>query len=181
MASLMTAAIEGDFRDRLPEIARALGRRPLGGVQPFPDWASVASLAAQPNYLGAVCSGAWTVLADDGELTAELFDNPEMGATLASRYSTRVVGAFGFTVTGGCGFRVHSPTGTRSVLVDQHGVVENEGEPIPGEVSTDLDKHDMYSVLDILSLLGLDIADGVERSTQCALVMLAPKRKKRSK
>jgi hypothetical protein len=180
VASFFTAALEGDFRDRLTDIVRACGRRPVGEVLPFADWGSVAPLVARPNHLGAAVSGRWTVLVDDGEMTADLFDNPEVGAALAARYATRVVCAFAHSVTGGCGYRVHTPAGTRSVVVDESGVVENEGEPLPGEDTADLDKHDMYSVLDVLGLVGLDVADGVEASVQCAALQLAPKRAKRS-
>lgn len=176
MASFFTAALEGDFRDQLADIVRACGRRPVGEVRLFSDWASVAPLAARKNHLAAACSGGWTVLVDDGEMTADVFDHPAAGAALAARYSTRVVSAFGHTVAGGCGFRVYTPAGARSVVVDQDGVVEDEGEPIPGEDTAHLAKHDMYSVLDTLGLLGLDLADGVESSTRCALVRLAPKR-----
>ena len=178
MASFFAAALEGDFRDRLADVVRACGRRPVGEVRLFNDWASVAPLAVRKNHLAAACSGGWTVLVDDGEMTADLFDNPEAGAALSARYVTRVVSAFGQTVAGGCGFRAHTPAGTRSVVVDHDGVVEDEGEPLPGEDTTDLDKHDMYSVLDTLGLLGLDFADGVESSTRCALVRLAPKGRK---
>ncbi len=180
MASFFAAALEGDFHDRLAEIAQACGRRPVGTIQSFADWSSVAALAVQKNHLASARSGKWTILVDDGEFTADLFDNTEIGAALAVRYGTRVVCAFGHTVAGSCGYRVHTPAGTRSVVIDQEGVIENDGMPLPGEDTTDLDQHDMYSVLDILGLLGLDIVDGVESSTQCALVQLAPKRGKRA-
>jgi hypothetical protein len=173
-------ALEGDYRDCLAEIARTCGRRPAGKVRLFSDWSSVAPFAARKGYLGAACSGAWTVLVDDWDVTADIFDRPEVGAALASRYHTRVVSAFGHSVIGECGFRVHTPGGTRSVLVTPEGVVEDEGEPIPGEEPVDPEEYNEHSVLGVLELLGLDIADGVESSTRCALLQLATRRSKRT-
>src|SRR5262249_9802302 len=152
----------------------------VGEVQRFDGWASVAPFASRPNYLAAAVSGNWTVLVDDWEVTAHLFDHPEVAAALAARYGTRVVSAFAHSVTGGRGERDHGAAGTRSVVIDQNRVVEDAGEALPGEDTADLHKHDMYSVLDVLALLGLDVADGVEASRRCAVVQLAPKRGKRS-
>jgi hypothetical protein len=118
-------------------------------------------------------------LVDDGAFTADLFDQPEVGEALARQYDTRVASAFGCSAIGSCGYRVHSPAGTRSVVVDVDGVVEDEGEPLPGEVTDDIDQHDMYSVLDTLALLELDVEEGVESSTRCAVLRLAPKRGRR--
>ncbi len=179
-AKFVAVALEGDFRDQLAEIARACGRRPVGDVRLFTDWSSVAPFVAQKGYLGAARSGPWTVLVDDWEVTAHIFDNPEIGADLASRYGTRVVSAFGHCVTGDFGFRIHTPSDTRSVLVTQGGVIEDEGVPIPGEEPVDPEEYNEYSVLGTLELLGLDIADGVESSTSCALLQLAKKRGKRA-
>jgi hypothetical protein len=179
-AKFVAVALEGDFCDRLAEIARACGARPVGKVRLFTDWNSVAPFAAQKGYLGAACSGGWTVLVDDWELTAYVFDHPRVGAGLALRYRTRVVSAFGHSVTGDCGFRVHWPGGARSVLVTPEGVAENEGGPVPGEEPVDANEYNEYSVLGTLALLGLDIVDGVESSTRCALLRLAKKRGKRA-
>jgi hypothetical protein len=181
VSSFAAAALEGDFCDRLAEIARACGRRLVGDVQQFDGWGPVAPLASRPNHLAAAVSGNWTVLVDDWEVTAHLFDRPEVATGLAARYGTRVVGAFAHSVTGGCGYRVHTPAGSRAVVIDQDRVVEDAGEPLPGEDTTDLHQHDMYSVLDVLALLGLDVADGVEASTRCAIVRLAPRRGKRTR
>jgi hypothetical protein len=181
MAGFCVAAIEGDYCHRLAEIARACKRRHVGKARLLTAWASAAPFARQENFLAAARSGDWTVLIDEGALTCYLFDNPEVGPTLASRFGTRVVAAFAYCVMGSCGYRVHSAAGTRSVVVDQDGVVEDHGEPIPGEDTTDLHLHDMYSVLDILGLLGLDVEDGVESSTRCAVLQLAPKRVKKPK
>jgi hypothetical protein len=105
-------------------------------------------------------------------VTAAIFTDPALGAALAVRYSTRCVIAFYHSVTDAGGFWVHSPDGTRSVLVDQEGVVE-EGKSILGEEPYDLEEFNEYSVLGALELLGLDLLDGVEASTRCALLRLA--------
>jgi hypothetical protein len=139
----------------------------------FADWASVSPFVNQKGYVGAARSGGWTVLVDDGSVTGRIFDEVDLGARLADKYATRVVSAYGSSVTGFCGFRVHMPGGIRSVLVDQDGLVEDEGEPIPGEEPVDPETFDEYSVLDTLELLGLDIADGVETSGRCALLQFA--------
>jgi hypothetical protein len=175
----VAVALEGDFRDQLAEIAQACGRRPVGKVRIFTDWSSVAPFVRQKGYLGAACSANWTVLVDDWELTAYIFDHPEIGETLANQYRTRVVSAFGHSVTGECGYRVHTPGAIRSVLVTAEGVIEEEGEPIPGEDPIDPEEFSEDSVLASLELLGLDIADGVESSTRCALLQLTKKRGKR--
>jgi hypothetical protein len=176
----VAVALEGDFRDQLADIARVCGRRPLGNVRSFAKWKAVAPFIARSGYLGAACSGPWTVLVDDWEVTAQIFDNPGIGEELATRYGTRVVSAFGHSVTGDCGFRVHTPSCTRAVLVTPEGVIEDEGEPIPGEDPVDPEEYNEDSVLAALELLGLDIADGVETSTRCALLRLAKKRGKRA-
>ena len=180
MASFSAAALEGDYCENLLEIAKACGRRPVGQVLHFSSWPEVAPLAESPNHLAAALSGGWTVLIDDHYVTAHLFDNPVIGATFAARYGTRFVSAFAYSVTGWCGYRVHTPTGTRSVMLDEFGIVENEGDPLPGEDTSDIDKHEMYSILDLLGTLGLDVGEGVEASTKCAVVRLAAKRIRRS-
>ena len=53
MASFVVAALEGDFRDPLAEIARMCGRRPIGEVQLLTDWASVAAFTPQKNHLSS--------------------------------------------------------------------------------------------------------------------------------
>ena len=103
-----------------------------------------------------------------------------MPPALVSRYRTRVVSAFAHSVSGGCGYRVHTPQGVRSVVVLQHEVLEALGDPLPSEDTADLEGHEMYSVLDVLGLIGLDVADGVEASVRCAVLQLAPERAKRS-
>lgn len=45
----------------------------------------------------------------------------------------------------------------------------------PARDTADLDQHEMYSVLDVLELVGLDVADGVEASARCAVLELAPR------
>jgi hypothetical protein len=176
MPSFITAALEGDFLDRLPEIVRACGRQPVGEVQRFAAWASAASFARRPNHLAAAISGGWTVLVDNWELTDYLFDHPEACAALARQYRTRVVSAYAQSVSGGCAYRVHNRRGarSRSVAVLQHEVLEDLGKPLPGEDTADLERHDMYSVLDVLGLIGLDVADDVEASPRCAVLQLAP-------
>ena len=176
MLSFIAAALEGDFLDSLPEIVGACGRRSVGKVQYFTDWATASSLGYCEDHLAAAFSGTWTVLVDDEVVSEYLFDNPTVGAALATRYGTRVVSAFAHSVAGICGYRVHTPTGSRSVVIN-NGIVEaDEGEPLPGEDTANLDKHWMWSVLDVLKLVGLDVADGVVASTRCVVVQLAPKR-----
>jgi hypothetical protein len=181
MASFIVAALEGDFLDHLPEIARACRRRPVGEVQYFADWPSAAPLARRPNSLSAAISGAWTVLGDDSELTDYLFGHPKVCAALASRYRTRVVSAFAQSVSACCGYRVHTPRSVRSVAVLQNEVLEDLGDPLPGEDTDDLERHGMYSVLAVLGLIGLDVADGVEASVRCAVLQLAPQQRPSAK
>jgi hypothetical protein len=168
MSSFITAALEGDFLDRLPEIARACGRRPVGKVKRFRCWAATMPFSRRPNHLTAAISGGWTVLVDDWELTDYLFDHAEVCADLAARYRVRLVSAFAQSVSGGCGYRLHNRAGarSRSVAVLQGEVLEDMGKPVPGEDAANLELHDMYSVLEVLELIGLDIADGVEVSTR---------------
>ena len=173
MAKFLAVALEGDLLDSLDELVRACGKEPIGEVRLFAAWASVSPLVTQKGYLGAARSGDWTVLVDDGSVTGPIFDDVELGARLARRYATRVVSAYGSSVSGFCGYRVHTPGGLRSVLVGQERVVEDEGEPIPGEEPLDPDTFNEYSVPGTLELLGLDIADGVESSGRCALVQFA--------
>ncbi|VTR96502.1 unnamed protein product [Gemmata massiliana] len=177
MPSFVAVALEGDFLERLPEIARACGCEPVGTVQLFTNWTSVAPFARRTDYLTAAISGKWTVLMDDWNVTDYLFDHPEVCADLAKRYRVRVASAFAQSVSGGCGYRVHNRSGARarSVAVLQDEVLENLGKPLPGEDTSDLEQHDMFSVLDVLGLIGLDVADGVEASTRCAMLQLASK------
>ena len=170
----LTVALEGDFLNSLPELVRACGKEPIGPVQLFADWASVSPFVNQKGYLGAALSGRWTVLVDDGSVTGPIFADADLGARLADQYASRVVSAYGSSVSGFYGFRVHTPGGLRSVLVDHIGVAENEGEPIPGEKPVDPKTFNEYSVLDTLKLLGLDIADGVESANRCALLRCEP-------
>jgi hypothetical protein len=172
-AKFLAVALEGNLLDRLDELVRACGKGPIGEVQFFTEWASVAPFVERKGHLGAARSGGWTCLVDDGSVTGLIFDDVDLGARLAGEYATRVVSAYGNSVSGCCGFRVHTPGGLRSVLVDQDRLVEDEGEPIPGEEPVDPETFNEYSVLDTLELLGLDIADGVESSRQCALVQFA--------
>jgi hypothetical protein len=174
MAGFMVAALEGDFLDRLPEIVRACRRRPVGEVEYFADRGSAASLARSPNHLVASISGAWTVLGSDEDLTGYLFDHPKVCATLASRYRTRVVSAFAHSVSCACGYRVYAPRCVRSVAVLQHEVLEDLGDPLPGENTANVEDHGMYSVLAVLGLIGLDLADAVESSVRHAVLQLAP-------
>jgi hypothetical protein len=178
MSSFVTTAFEGDFLERLPELVRDCGRRPVGDVQLFTNWAFAAPFARRKNYLAAALSGAWTVLVDDWELTDYLFEHSEVCTALEARYHIRVASAYAQSVSGCCGYRVYQGRSVRSVVVYQDEVLENLGKPLPGEDTTDLEQHDMYSVLDVLGLIGLDIADGVENSVRCAVLQLAPKRGK---
>lgn len=174
MAKFLAVALEGDFCDRLGDIARICGRVPIGEPQFFADWGSVAPLVSEKGYLAAARSGDWTVLVDDGSVTGEIFEDLDfVAAALAEELSTRVVSAYGNSVSGMCGFRVHSPGATRAVLVADGGVVEDEGEPIPGEVPVVFDEYNEYSVLQALKLLGIDIAEGVERCSRSALIQFA--------
>jgi hypothetical protein len=175
MAKFILVALEGDYCDRLDEIALACGRRLVGNIRFFSDWSSVAPFARQKGYLAAVRSGDWTILMDDWDLTAKIFDAPAAGAAIASTYSTRVVCALGHSVTGDFGFQVHMPGHSRSVLVTADGLLEDEGEPLPGEEPIDPDEFNENDVLNILDSLGVDIADGVETSSQSALLELSPK------
>ena len=59
-------------------------------------------------------------------------------------------------------------------------IMDDQGEPLPGEDTANLDKHWMWSVLDVLKSVGLDVADGVVTSTRCAVVQLAPERAERA-
>jgi hypothetical protein len=181
MSSFITAALEGDFLDRLPEIAQVCGRWPVGKVERFTNWASAAPFSCRPNHLAAAISGGWTVLVDDWELTDYLFENPKVCADLTARYRARLVSAFAQSVSGCCGYRLHNRGGarSRSVAVLQGEVLENLGKPLPGEDAANLEQHDMDSVLDVLGLIGLDIADGVEASTRCAVLRLSSKRDER--
>lgn len=165
-------AIEGDFRDLLREIASVCGRQPIGEIEYFKDWAAVASWVDEEDCLVAVCSGGWTIL-PGWDVTVAVFDNPEVGEALVKRFGTRVVTACGHSVSGGCGFRIHSPAGTRSVIKTEEGVVENEGELLPGEEPIEGDAFGLLDVLDTLELLGLDIADGIENSNRCAMLRTA--------
>ena len=175
MPKFIAVALEGDFCSRLDKIVRACGRQPVGKVRMLGDSSSVAPLVRQPGHIAAVRSGDWTILIDDWDLTSDLFDNPAIGTKIASLYKTRVVSAFGVSTTGDFGYRVHGPDGLRSVLINEQGTVLDEGEPMPGEDPIEPDDFSEESVLSVLDLLGIDIADGVELSTQCALVELSPK------
>jgi hypothetical protein len=171
VAKFLVVALEGDLLTRLDGLVRACGKEPIGEARLFTDWASVSPFVNQNGYLGAARSGNWTVLVDDGSVTGPIFDDVDLGSRLADEFATRVVSAYGSSVSGFCGFRVHIPGGgLRSVLVDQNGLVADEGEPIPGEEPVDPDTFNEYSVLDTLELLGLDIADGVESASRCALL-----------
>jgi hypothetical protein len=182
VSSFIAAALEGDLLDCLPEIARACGRVPVGEVQHFPDWGPVAPLSRRTDYLAAAISGGWTVLVDDWNVTLQLFDHPEVCADLAKRYRVRVVSAFAQSVSGACGYRVHNGTGarSRSVAVLQDQVLEDLGKPLPGENAEHLEEHDVHSVLEVLGLIGLDLADGVEASTRCAVLRLETKPRDRA-
>jgi hypothetical protein len=182
MAGFTTTALEGDFLDRLPEIVRACGRRPVGKVRQFADWTFAKPFADSPSHLAAAVSGAWTVLVDKDEVTDYLCFHPAVCASLASRFRVRLVSAYASSVTGNCLYRVHNRGGARhrSVVVFQGEVVEDMGKRLPGEDADDLDRHGVLSVLDVLALIGLDIQDGVETSTACAVLRLAPERGKRS-
>lgn len=173
VAKFLAVALEGDILDCLDGLVRACGKEPIGKVRFFNEWASVSPFVNQTGYLGAARSGGWTVLADDSSVCGRIFDDVDLGSRLAHQYATRVVSAYGSSVSGFCGFRVHTPGGLRSVLVDQNRLVEDEGDPIPGEEPVDPETFNEYSVLDILELLGLDIADGVESSSRCALLQFA--------
>ena len=133
MARFVVAALEGDFCDRLADIARECGRRPAGEVRVFAGWAAAPPPADRKDELGAAVSGSWTVLADDWGVTADLFDKPKLGAGLAAKYRTRVVAAFADAATGECGYRLFSPEGVRGVFITPEGVAEDVGEPFPGE------------------------------------------------
>lgn len=174
MAGFYFSAIEGDFCERLGEIARACHGSPRGEVRLFDSWEPVAPFMEQPGYLTAALSGGWTILMEDAGITTGLFDHPEVGAALAVRFGTRVVSAFGSSVNGSCGYRIHGPSGSRGVMIEEHRLTEESGEPFPGETTTDLQDRDMYSVLDELAKLGIDPSDGVGQSKKCALVQLAP-------
>ena len=176
MGRFVVAAMEGDFCDRLADVARACGRRPAGAVQLFAGWPTDPPLPERKDELAAAASGAWTILADEWGVTAELFDKPKLGAALAARFGTRVVAAFADDATGECGYRLYSPDGVRGVLVTPEGVAEDVGVPFHGEGPVDPEANDRESVLDILRRLGIDVEDGFEASTRCAVVRLAPKR-----
>jgi hypothetical protein len=173
MAKFLIVALEGDVRDRLGEIVRACGKEPRGPVEFFTDWGSVAPYVGQKGYLVAGCSGDWTVLIDDGSVTGAVFDDVSLGEWLATRHATRVASAYGHSVSDVYGFRLHSANGTRAVLVQEEKVIENEGDPVPGEDPEDVAKHNEYSVMDVLGLWGIDIADGVESCSKSALLRFA--------
>jgi hypothetical protein len=179
MGRFVVAAMEGDFCDRLADVARACGRRPAAAAQLFAGWPTDPPLPDRKDELAAAVSGAWTVLVDDWGVTADLFDKPKLGAALAARYGTRVVAAFADDATGECGYRLYSPGSVRGVLVTPEGVAEDVGVPFPGEGPVDPEANDRESVLDTLWLLGVDAEDGFEASTRCAIVRLVPKRGRR--
>lgn len=182
MSSFIAAALEGDFVDRLPELLQACGRRPVGKVRLFADWASASPFSQRTNYLAVAISGGWTVLLDDWNLTNYLFDTPDVCAALAKRYRTRVVAAFGQSVSGSCGYRVHNRGGarSRSVAVLEGELIEDLGKPLPGEDVADLELHDTFSVLSVLNLIGLDVEEGVESAARSAVIRHAPAAKKSS-
>jgi hypothetical protein len=170
MLKFLVVALEGDLRDRLGDIVRACGKGPAGAVDFFTDWGSVAPYVGQKGCLVAGCSGDWTVLCDDGSVTGAVFDDVSLGEWLANRHATRVASAYSHSVSLFHGFRLHSATGTRAVLVQGRTVIENEGEPIPGEDPENVAHYNGYTVMDILGLWGIDIADGLESCTKSALL-----------
>ena len=173
-AKFLAAAFEGDFCDRLALIATAFGQKPMGEARVFPTWDSVAPYVADGEYATAAVSGAWTVVLDyEGSIAGAAFRDPDLATAFATRHSTRVVLAYGNSVSGMYGFRVHSPDMSRAVLVDQDEVVEDEGQRLPGEDPVIADEYNEESVLHALSLLGIDLIDGVESASRAALLQLA--------
>jgi hypothetical protein len=163
MARFLIAALEGDMRDRLSEIVRACGKKPLGPVQVFPDWNSISAHVQKTGGLMAACSGGWTILDDPGLLDTipgAIFEDSQLGAALARRINGRVVAAIGEDTMCVYGFRVYSLQGTRAVLVSNRGCQEM-GDPMPGESRVDWAHANEEDVLLVLQSLGIDIEDGV--------------------
>ncbi len=170
MPRFRLAAIEGDFCDRLDEIARRCGAQPTGPIQTFSDWASVSSYCDEKGYLVASLSGNWTVLPDEHWTITAILVDTALGKSLVELTNSRVVATMAEPGAAMYGFAIYTADGFHANFQTQDGIEEDTGgKPIPEELKLD-GEYNGNDILNVFDLLNLDVVDGVEECQKSALL-----------
>ncbi|MDZ4658982.1 MAG: hypothetical protein SH868_15505 [Bythopirellula sp.] len=169
MANFLVAAFQTDLCERLNDLIILCGKSPAESIELFDDWLSVSTKLNEDGCIVCAYSGVWSVLFGDYELLALIFSDTALLKSLALRFETTAVSAYGDDTSCAYGFNLCSAHNTRSIFV-QDSILENSGEPLAGEPSLDLETYNEEDILQILDSLGIDIEAGVESGTKFSTI-----------